>query len=347
MIKIVSPITNISEVDPLINAGASEFYCGVMTEQENKSLTNIYCLNRRPSLFSNLSSFKELEALVKKAKIRKVKVNFTLNEFYTADQFENVKDQVKKAIDCGIDAFIAADLGLIKELQKYKDRVKTHIGVGATTFNAYTAGFYKGMGAERIILPRQLTLDEIGDICSKEKGLEFECLILNERCHFIDGYCNFLHSAFSYQNPLLNLFKYDRFRNKIWQFLPAAISKMIHVHGMKKEVACCFNYKAETNSSPALSKNRSSLGNFFNAETFLNACGACSLQALDKAQISFVKIVGRTSFKNKVKDVEFIARCLKLLKEEIGAGFCNAVEDIYRQTYKNHCRKSYCYYPKE
>jgi len=347
MIKIVSPITNISEVDPLIDAGASELYCGVITGQENKSLTSIYCLNRRPSLFSNLPSFKELEALVKKAKSRKVKVSFTLNEFYTEDQFENVKDQVKKAIDCGIDAFIAADLGLIKELQKYKDRVETHIGVGATTFNSHTAGFYQRMGVKRIILPRQLTLDEIGEICSKDENLEFECLILNERCHFIDGYCNFLHSAFSYQNPLLNLFKYDRFRNKIWRFLPAAISKMIHVYGMKKEVACCFNYKAEINAGTALLKNRPSPDNFFNADTFLNACGACSLQALDKAQISFVKIVGRVSFKNKVKDVAFIARCLKLLEKENGADFCHAVEDIYRQTYKTYCCKSYCYYPKE
>lgn len=348
MIKIVSPITSIREVDPLIDAGVSEFYCGVMTERENKSLTNIYCLNRRPSLFSNLTSFKELAGLVQKAGRKKAKVSFTLNEFYAETQFISVMEQAKRAMDCGIDAFIVADIGLIERLRCYEDKIRIHIGVGGTVFNSHAVSFYKKMGAARIILPRQLTLSEISEIRSKTRDMELECLILNERCHFIDGFCSYVHSLFSYKSSPLNFLNYNRFKDKISRFLPDAVVKTIHKYGMKKELACCFDYGIKTRDSSGILTGRydSALSNFFNAETFLNACGACALYELNKSGIDSVKIVGRVFFKNKVKDAEFIRTCLLLSQRGIDfPDYADAVRGAYRKYYNKRCRKSYCYYP--
>jgi len=347
MLKIVSPITNIHEVDALIDAGAAEFYCGVLTEQENRRLTNIFCLNRRPSLFSNLSSFLELEKLVKKAKSSDAKVSFTLNEFYTDEQFPSVIEQAKKAADCGVDAFIVCDLGLIRFLRQTNPKARLHVGVGGTTFNSQTMAFYKKLGAKRVILPRQLTIKEIESISLKNKEIELECLILNERCHFIDGYCNFLHSAFSYRSSLLGFFKYDRFKNKLWSLLPQPIAERIHIYGMKKEVACCFKYKAQAGMCFG-EKETNALENFFNPLTFLYACGACSLFDLNNAGINSLKIVGRVSFKDKAKDVRFIRYCLEEL-EKAGSRqeFIAKAKEIYFRIYKKNCDKRYCYYPGE
>ncbi|MDD3345581.1 MAG: U32 family peptidase [Candidatus Omnitrophica bacterium] len=351
MVRIVSPITKLDEAKPLIEAGADELYCGVLTEEENRDLTNICCLNRRPSSFSNLRNFNELSCLVKIAKDSGVKVSLTLNEFYTKQQFDNVKQQIEKAVGLGVDAIIAVDLGVIEELRQYRDKIKLHIGVGGTTFNHNTVQFYRNLGARRIILPRHLSLTEISQIRSMTGGGEpdLECLILNERCHNIDGLCGFEHGVFSYKKTQAIVSKYAQTLKKIYRFLPKWLVNFVHVYGMEKELACCFNYKIREKRGRDVfpEKTRPRLEDFFDADSFLNACGACSLGELENAGVKFVKIVGRVFFKDKVNDVKFIRHCLGLLENgSLSPGeYNNLAMKAYRKYFNKRCKRSYCYYP--
>ena len=348
--KIVSPITRIDEVKPLAEAGASEFYCGVLTEEENKYFTNIWCLNRRPSALSNLRSFKELSELVRIARGYGVNVSLALNEFYAEEQFIKAREQINKALDCGVDAFIVADIGIMEELKQYMDKVKIYIGVGGTVFNSRAIQFYKKQGAARVILPRHLTLEEIKTmrLGMENKEVQLECLILNERCNNIDGFCNFEHGIFSYSKLLNFISRNYRLLAKMRGFLPNTAINFIHTRGMKKELSCCFDYKVmERKGGIAAGKSRSRLKNFFNADKFLNACGACALYDLNKMNIDFVKIVGRVFFKDKVRDVEFIHACLKLLEDNsLGQEhYKKLAKDIYKKYFKKDCQGFYCYYP--
>jgi collagenase-like PrtC family protease len=279
-----------------------------------------------------------------------VSVSFALNEFYAEGQFIKAREQINKALDCGVEAFIVADIGIMEELKQYMNKVKVYVGVGGTAFNSRAIQFYKKQGAARVILPRHLRLEEIKTmrLGAENKEIQLECLIMNERCNNIDGFCNFEHGIFSYSKPLNFVSRNYRLLAKMHSFLPNTAINFIHTRGMKRELSCCFDYKVtERKNGIIAGKSRLRLKNFFNADKFLNACGACALYDFSKMNIDFVKIVGRVLFKNKVKDVEFIRACLKLLEDSsLGRElYRKLARDLYKKYFKIDCQGFYCYYP--
>lgn len=199
MLKIVAPLNAVDDVNPLIDAGASELYCGVLTRKWLRKYTPVVSPNRREWRDANLGSFDELEEVVKSAHSRDVSVALTLNaQYFTEKQVPDLKRYVKKAVGTGVDAFFVSDIGAICLIREIDDSVGVHLSSVAATFNSSAAKFYGKLGAGRIILPRHLRLKEIKEVVKSNSGLEFEAFVMYNRCPNVDGLCTFLHGSAEY-----------------------------------------------------------------------------------------------------------------------------------------------------
>ncbi len=191
--KITAPVNKPEEVEKIIKEGAGELYCGVMPAEWKNKYTNIVSPNRREWTSANLSGFDELKEVVNIAHACGVPVFLTVNTFYTQEQYPLILRQLTEANRIGVDALIAGDLGLLALLKKEGLNIDIHISNIGTAFNSETVAFYKELGAKRIILPRQLMVDEIVDLVKSESGIEFEVFGMNSGCKNIDGFCTYQH----------------------------------------------------------------------------------------------------------------------------------------------------------
>ncbi|MHB1456315.1 MAG: U32 family peptidase [Armatimonadota bacterium] len=115
----------------------------------------------------------------------------TLNAYPFSDEFPALIDAAFKLDEIGADAFIIADIGVLRELMKLKVKAAIHISTQANTLNAQAALAYGEMGASRVNLARELSLDQILDIQNRLKGsgMETEVFVHGSVCFSYSGRC--------------------------------------------------------------------------------------------------------------------------------------------------------------
>ena len=337
MIKILSPISRLDEVEDIIAAGADELYCGIILDDWRNGYTVSASLNRRqednPILGTSphFKSFEELEESVEIAHSHNVPVILTLNEhYYSQDQYPYLLLYIDKAVKAGVDAFIIGDSALIISLREREIPLTIHISTAGTTFNSETAKFYQELGASRIILPRHLTIEEIASIAGEAPDLELEAFILNSRCANIDGFCTFQHG-------LADLFP-DGEEKELYCnacMLPYNLSVYANTTG-----------KLDSITKEKISWERQSIWSALHIDD--RPCGACALYEFSQIGLCGVKIVGRQNAKSKkIKDVTFLRTLIDFLSEKDPSKqeFRKFSRRLYRETYKHPCLVFKCYYP--
>ena len=92
--------------------------------------------------------------------------------------------------DAGADAMIVADVGVIRMAQKYAPKVPLHISTQTSILNHEASKYWADMGAERVVLARELSLEEIAEIRAKTpKSLEIEAFVHGAMCISYSGRC--------------------------------------------------------------------------------------------------------------------------------------------------------------
>ena len=131
-----------------------------------------------------------LRASVKKENKKNVKVYVTCNTLPRNDEIDRIPSFLEEAADCGTDAFIIADLGVMQLAAKYAPNVERHVSTQAGVVNYQTAGFLYDMGATRVVLARELSLDDIAGIRAKtDPRLELEVFVHGSMCVSFSGRC--------------------------------------------------------------------------------------------------------------------------------------------------------------
>jgi collagenase-like PrtC family protease len=109
--KIFAPIFAQEEVDPLVGAGAGEFYCGIVPTEWRQRYGFEMCPNRRENARSNLESYEELAAIVQESHARGITVHVTLNaHYYTEGMLQLIRLMLVRLREIGVDAVIVADV---------------------------------------------------------------------------------------------------------------------------------------------------------------------------------------------------------------------------------------------
>jgi putative protease len=115
----------------------------------------------------------------------------TLNIYPFGDEYDKLLDIAGQFADMGADALVISDLGLIFELKKAGIKTPIHISTQANTTSSQTVLAYKQIGAARVNLARELSLEQIKQICSdaKQAGIETEVFIHGAVCFSYSGRC--------------------------------------------------------------------------------------------------------------------------------------------------------------
>ncbi len=132
----------------------------------------------------------ELKQAVLLAHSYNSKLYITINTLPRNNEMAVLPDFLSYAEEIGIDAFIIGDLGVFELAKKYAPKVDRHISTQAGIVNSDTAAAWYNMGASRVVLAREMTFDDIGDIRAKiPKGLEIECFVHGAMCVSFSGRC--------------------------------------------------------------------------------------------------------------------------------------------------------------
>lgn len=348
-IKLLTPTNSHAEIKQLIESGADELYCGVLSKEWKIGYTNVGSINRREFALPNMKSFGELKKSVKITHSFNVPVFLTMNGLYTEEQYPSIIKEIKKAIEIGIDYFIIADIGLLLKLKELNIKTKIQISTGANVFNSKIIDFYRKFGIDKFTIPRQVTIGEVKNLMNRK--IKLDVFIMNSRCMNEDGFCTFQHGVNEIIHPYLGKFlkniKYDYFISAMLKKMPKNVSQKL----MQKDIlgstsACHLNYDVSTLST-ANKKIEKNIASRFGLKYLPDHCGACALYDFNNMGINAVKIVGRENpTKKKVKDVKFLKSLLNYLEQSPERkSFYRKCKDDFARIYGYKCDVSQCYYP--
>ena len=140
--------------------------------------------------FAGNFSDKEMQEAVKIAHSFGKKVYITLNIIAKDEDFDGLKEYLEFLQDIKVDAVIVADIGVMEFVRKYAPKIDIHISTQANIINSYTAKFFADLGVKRLILARELSLEQIKNLRKNlPKEVEIEVFVHGAMCMAYSGRC--------------------------------------------------------------------------------------------------------------------------------------------------------------
>ncbi len=169
--ELLAPVGSFPALISAINAGADAVYLGLKEFNMRNSARNF-----------SISELKRIRGICKK---QDIKVYLTLNTIIYDNEIKKLEKIIKQIKSKNLtDAIICWDLSVIQLCKKYK--IPFHISTQASISNSKSAEFYKKLGAQRIILARELNLKQIKNI---SKIIPIEIFIHGAMCVSVSGRC--------------------------------------------------------------------------------------------------------------------------------------------------------------
>ena len=124
------------------------------------------------------------------AHARGVKVYLTCNTIPLNSEIDQFPQFIAAAQECGVDAAIACDLGVISLIKEYVPKLDLHISTQTGVVNYRTALELYRMGAKRVVLAREVDLENIREIRRKiPEDMEIEVFVHGAMCVSFSGRC--------------------------------------------------------------------------------------------------------------------------------------------------------------
>lgn len=177
-------------IKPEILSPAGDYEC--LTSALNFGADAVYMAGKQFGMRTASKNFDDetMKKAVELAHRKNAKCYVTCNTLPRNNELELLPQFLKNAEEIGVDAFIIADLGVMELAKKYAPKVELHVSTQAGIVNYQTARVLYNMGASRVVLARELSLDEIADIRAKiPKDLEIECFVHGAMCVSFSGRC--------------------------------------------------------------------------------------------------------------------------------------------------------------
>ena len=121
---------------------------------------------------------------------RNVKVYVTVNIIPHESDLANLPEYIKYLDSIGVDAVICADLGVISMVRRIAPNLAVHVSTQANITNSESAMVYVNMGVKRLILAREMTMEEIACLRAKiPADIELEAFCHGAMCISYSGRC--------------------------------------------------------------------------------------------------------------------------------------------------------------
>lgn len=174
--ELLSPAGDFECLKAAVQNGADSVYLGASSFNARAKATNF-----------NNDILKEAIAY---AKLRNVKILLTLNTLIKNNEFEEAVNLAIYAHNIGVDAIIVQDLGLAKYLLENYPEILLHASTQMTVHNLDGAKQFKELGFSRIVLARELSVNEIRKI-KENSDIELEVFVHGALCISYSGQCLF------------------------------------------------------------------------------------------------------------------------------------------------------------
>lgn len=179
---------NIKRAEILSPAGDEErFYNAV-----NFGADAVYLAGKEFGMRTSSQNFdnESLRRAIHYAHENGVKVYLTCNTLPRNNEIKRLPKFLEESADTGVDAFIISDVGVLNLAKKYASQVDVHISTQAGIVNYETANVFYNMGASRVVLARELSLNDVSEIRAKtNKNLELEVFVHGSMCVSFSGRC--------------------------------------------------------------------------------------------------------------------------------------------------------------
>lgn len=173
--ELLAPAGNFEKLKTALRFGADAVYLG----GKSFSLRS----------FSDNFTDEELKAAAEYVHARGKKMYVTVNIFAKNSDFSQLEKTFRFLQEIGADAALVTDAGVFALARKIAPNLPLHISTQANTTNAYAARFWQEAGAERVVLARELSLQEIAQIRDHCPGLELEAFVHGAMCISYSGRC--------------------------------------------------------------------------------------------------------------------------------------------------------------
>ncbi|WP_338939153.1 U32 family peptidase [Fusobacterium nucleatum] len=172
--KIVAPAGNMERFYSAISATADEIYLGLKGFGARRNAENF--------------TVEELKKAIDYAHLRGSRIFLTLNTIMTNREIELLYPTLKDLYNYGLDAIIVQDIGYAEYLHKNFPSIEIHGSTQMTVANYYEINYLKELGFKRIVLPRELSFEEIKEI-RKYTDMELEVFVSGSLCISFSGNC--------------------------------------------------------------------------------------------------------------------------------------------------------------
>ena len=176
MIELLSPVGDFECLKAAVQNGADAVYFGAGSFSARAFAANF--------------DDDALNEAITYAKVRGVKTNLTLNTLIKNDEMNDAIKLAEKAYNYGIDAIIVQDLGLARYLIKNFPGLAVHASTQMSVHNLDGVLELQKLGFSRVVLSRELSLQEIEHIC-KNSDVEIEVFTHGALCISYSGQCLF------------------------------------------------------------------------------------------------------------------------------------------------------------
>ncbi len=131
----------------------------------------------------------QIEKVIRDAHKKGKRVYVTFNIFAHEKHLKTLASDIKKIAKLNPDAFVVADMGVLRIIKENAPKVPIHISTQQNTVNAEAVKLWKDFGVKRVILARELTLKEIKKIHESVPDMELEMFVHGAMCISYSGRC--------------------------------------------------------------------------------------------------------------------------------------------------------------
>jgi len=175
-VELLAPAGDLEKLKMAIIYGADAVYLGGEAFGMRKASKNF--------------SLDQIREGVEFAHDRGKKVYVTLNIVPHDKDMEGIEDYAKELEEAGVDAFIVSDPGMFTVIKRTTPNMEIHISTQASVTNHETIMFWHGLGVRRIVLARELSLEEITNITNRlPDDMDIECFVHGAMCMSYSGRC--------------------------------------------------------------------------------------------------------------------------------------------------------------
>ncbi|MEE0969539.1 MAG: U32 family peptidase [Clostridia bacterium] len=176
MPELLSPAGNFEKMKAALLYGADAVYLA----------GNLFGMRSAADNFSD----DELERAAEYVHARGKKIYLTVNTMPRGYEYPVLEEYLRRIADYGIDAMIIADLGVLNTVKRILPDMEIHISTQASAVSAAVCRAYYELGAKRVVLARELSMEEILEIKADiPKELELEAFVHGSMCVSYSGRC--------------------------------------------------------------------------------------------------------------------------------------------------------------